>query len=158
MLILGLPLFPFESAAFVVVLGAGLPRCRKALHLVADNFRGVPVLAGLVLPFAGADAPFDENQLALFQIPCGDIAGRAKQGDPVPLGFLAGFARGLVLVGLGRGDSQICDAFAFCGVADFGVAPQSAYQLHFVQHESVPFVTHFRSLRCSERWRKPASF
>src|SRR5579885_3422356 len=58
------------------------------LHLVADDLRGIALVALLVLPLAGAQAALNIDLRSLAQVLAGDLRQPAKKGDAVPLGAL----------------------------------------------------------------------
>src|SRR6266480_162280 len=106
---------------------------------VADNdFKAGALLAFLVLPFAGLDAAFDEDQRALLEILLGDFGLFAPDDDLVPLGALLALPV-FVFVRLIRGHGKICDGLAAAGVARFWIAAQTADENDFVdRHERMP--------------------
>src|SRR6267378_776631 len=87
-----------RSVAFHVVATrtgccAATTACRSAFsaatqhaEIAGDNFKAGAFLAFLVLPFAGLDAAFDENQRTLLEILLGDFGLFAPYDDLVPLG------------------------------------------------------------------------
>src|SRR5437899_3294223 len=110
----------------------------KHAEVVCDDFKTGALLAFLVLPFAGLDAAFDENQRTLLQILLGDFRLLAPDDDLVPLGALLAFAV-TVFVGFIGGQRKICDGLAAAGVARLGIAAEAADEDDFVDgHKRIP--------------------
>src|SRR5919109_1003892 len=76
------------------------PLCRRPaatpehLQVIPDDLGRVALVALLVLPLAGAQAPLDVDLRALAQVLAGDLREAAEQRHPMPLGAL------LLLAGL----------------------------------------------------------
>src|SRR6266436_4847483 len=84
-------------------------------EVAGDDFKTGALLAFFVLPFAGLDAAFDEDQRTLLQILLGDFSLFAPHNNLVPLGALLALAV-FVFVRFIRGDGEICDSLAAAGV------------------------------------------
>src|SRR6266849_4089431 len=110
------------------------------LHAVGDDFGGGALLAFLVLPLAGAQGPFDVDLRALLQVFAGDLGEAAEEHHAVPLGAFLLFSARLVFPGVGGGDRNVGDRPAFWIVTSLGIAPEVAYENHFVyrSHFSSP--------------------
>ncbi len=96
-----------------------------------DNFKAGALLAFLVLPFAGLDAAFYENERAFFQVLLGDFGLLAPDDNFVPFGAFLAFAVA-IFVSFVCGDGKICDGLAAGGEAGFGVAAETADEDDFV--------------------------
>ena len=132
------------GAAVEVVVAAAASRLRRRLprrcavaasaehpEIGGDDFKTSALLAFFVLPFAGLNAAFDEEQRTLFQILLGDFGLFAPNDNFVPLGALLAFAVA-VFIGFVCGDGKIRDGLAAAGVTGFGVAAQAADENDFV--------------------------
>src|SRR6266480_2308146 len=107
-------------------------------EVAGDNLKAGALLAFLVLPFAGLDAAFDEDQRTLLKILLSNFSLFAPHDDLVPLGPLLALAV-FVFVRLIRGNGEICDGLAAAGVAGFGIAAQTADENDFIDgHERIP--------------------
>src|SRR5690606_20425555 len=103
------------------------------LHLVGDDVGAVAVGAGvLVLPLAGLQTALDIHGPTLLEIFAGDFGQAVVEHDPVPLGFFAAFAGGLVFPLRGRGDGNVTDGGAVRAIAHFWVASQIADKNDFI--------------------------
>src|SRR5882672_7226426 len=111
--------------------GCAFGAAAEHAKVVGDNFEAGALLAFLVLPFAGLDAAFDEDERALLEILLRDLRLLAPDDDFVPLGALLLFAVA-VFVGFVRGYGEIGDGLAAAGVARFGIASQTANENNFV--------------------------
>src|SRR5882672_3131742 len=100
-------------------------------EVVGYDFEAGALLAFLVLPLAGLDTAFDEDERALLEILLRDLRLLAPDDDFVPLGALLLFAVA-VFVGFVRGYGEIGDGLAAAGVARFGIASQTANENNFV--------------------------
>src|SRR6266849_8811346 len=109
------------------------------LHAVGDDFGGGALLAFLVLPLAGAQGPFDVDLRALLQVFAGDLGEAAEEHHAVPLGAFLLFSARLVFPGVGGGDRNVGDRSAFGVVTRLGIAPEVAYENHFVYRSHWPF-------------------
>src|SRR6202034_1842262 len=102
------------------------------LQLVADDLGRVTLVALLVLPFAGAQAPFDIDLRALAQIFAGDLGEAPEERHAMPLGALLLLAALLIPPALAGGDAQVGDRRARGHGAGLGVSAEVANQNHFV--------------------------
>src|SRR5580658_585578 len=102
------------------------------LQLVADDLGRVTLVALLVLPFAGAQAPFDIDLRALAQIFAGDLGEAPEERHAMPLGALLLLAALLIPPALAGGDAQVGDRRARGHGAGLGVGAEVANQNHFV--------------------------
>src|SRR5688572_17413683 len=84
----------------------------KHLHHLAADFSGVAVLSVLVLPLAGAQAPFDIDLRALLQVFPRNLSQATEEGYPVPFGGLFHLAACLVLPSVGRSNPDVADRLA----------------------------------------------
>src|SRR5262245_6292238 len=104
------------AATTTVVTAAAAAHAATAavehLHFVGDDFRGVAVLALLVLPLARAQRAFDVDLAAFFQVLAGDLAETPEHGHVVPLGGLLVLYRLLVFLVFNRGPEVV-----FVGIA-----------------------------------------
>src|SRR6267143_1858091 len=127
----------------VLARGDGLSRLAAArfsrtlpasehLHALGDDFGGGALLAFLVLPLARAQGPFDVDLRAFLQVFAGDLGEAAEEHHAVPLGAFLFFSARLVFPGVGGGDRNVRDRSAFGVVTRLGIAPEIAYQNHFV--------------------------
>jgi hypothetical protein len=91
------------------------------------HFGRVPVLTGLILPFAGFELTFDIDLRSLAQILLGNAGKRfGENGDAVPFRALLAFAGVAVFPGLGRGDPQVSHLAAVLECAHFRIAAKIA--------------------------------
>src|SRR2546421_2844334 len=90
-------------------------------EVAGDDLKAGALLTFFVLPFAGLDAAFDEDQRTLLKILLSNFSLFAPHDDLVPLGSLLALAV-FVFVRLIRGNGEICDGLAAAGVAGFGIA------------------------------------
>src|SRR6266850_2903499 len=102
------------------------------LHAVGDDFGGGALLAFLVLPLARAQRSFDVDLRAFLQVFAGDLGQAAEEHDAVPLGAFLFFSARLVFPGVGGGGRNVGDRSAFGVVTRLGIAPEIAYENHFV--------------------------
>src|SRR5467141_1700293 len=102
------------------------------LHAVGDDFGGGALLALLILPLARAQGSFDVDLRAFLQVFAGDLGEAAEEHHAVPLGAFLFFSARLVLPGVGGGDRNVGDRSAFGVVTRLGIAPEVAYENHFV--------------------------
>jgi type II secretory pathway predicted ATPase ExeA len=118
------------------------------LHLVGADFGAVLLYAGLVGPFARAQAAFDIHLRALAQVLAHDFSQAAVEHHAVPFGGFAHFAALLVLPLVGGGDGDVGHLVATGEGAHFGVAAQVADDDDFVDgcHGVGPRCS---SLRCT---------
>ena len=85
-------------------------RCAGALQ---HYLSGIPIVAALVLPFAGLELALDVDLGALAEIPLGDTdKAVTEDGDGVSFGALFAFAGLLVLPAFACGDAEVCDLAA----------------------------------------------
>src|SRR5258708_26400840 len=91
------------------------------------NFKTGALLAFFVLPLARLNAPFDENQRALFQVLLRDLRLLAPHDNLVPLGALLALAIAIFVRFVG-GDGKIGDGLSATGVARFRIAAQPAHE------------------------------
>ncbi|SPS02633.1 membrane hypothetical protein [Cupriavidus taiwanensis] len=112
-------------AAFIAT--AALARTQH-LHLVGNDLSGVLVLAGLILPFAGADAAFDIDRRALAQVLGCDLGHLAEHRYTMPLGGFLHLAGLLVLVAVGGGNANVGDRIAAGHISGFRVCTQVAHE------------------------------
>jgi hypothetical protein len=113
------------------------------LHFVGDDFRGVAVLALLVLPLARAQRAFDVDLRALLQVLAGDFTETPEHGHVVPLGAFLVLARLLVFPALAGRHADVRDRHAGRHGAGFRVCAQISDQDDFVdspRHGRVPFI------------------
>ena len=110
---------------------AGAPAIQH-LHFIDDDFSGVTVLAGLVLPLAGLQAPLHVDFHALLQVLAGNlpqaIVAAIAEHHPVPLGFLLHLAGLPVLPALAGGDTGIGHRAAVRKKSGLGIIAQIAHQ------------------------------
>src|SRR5690606_22519053 len=131
------------AAAVAAPALAAAVAAAQHLHLVGDDLGAVAVGAGfLVLPLAGLQAALDIDRTAFLQVFAGDLGQAVVHDHPVPLGFFATLAGGLVLPLGGGGDGDVADRRAVGAVAHFGVAPQVADENDFIDrcHGEIPLV------------------
>jgi hypothetical protein len=127
-------------------------RRRFRRRTIPDNFQfashylgGIPILAGFVLPFAGAVLPFDINPRTLSEV-LGDYFGEVAEEDhPVPFGAFLLLAGLLIFPPFGSGDIHVGDGFAILGIANFRVRAEVAENEGFL-HFLVPYIGCFRFL------------
>ena len=105
----------------------------EELHALGLDLGGVAVLPVLVLPFAGLQAAFHIHEAALGEIIGAVLRLTLENGNAVPFGALHLVAV-TVHIGLVRGDIQAGDGRTGLGVAQFGVAPQTADDHDFIEH------------------------
>src|SRR6266699_1225464 len=125
-------------------------RCRRCrigaasqhAEIVGDNLETGALLTFLVLPLAGLNAPFDEDQGTLLQILLRDFRLLAPDDYFVPFGALLPFAVA-VFVGFVGGHGEIGDGLTAAGVTRFGIAAQAADQ----DHEGDRHGTHLKRQR-----------
>src|SRR5208282_963296 len=94
-------------------------------EIAGDDFKAGALLAFLILPLAGLDAAFDENERALLQILLGDFCLFAPNNNLVPFGALLTLAIA-VFVGFVGGKGKIGDGLPAGGEARFGIAAEAA--------------------------------
>ena len=100
-------------------------------EITGDDFETGALLAFFILPFAGLDAAFDENERTLLQVLLSDFGLLAPDDNFVPLGALLALAV-FVLVGFVGGDRKIGDGLAAGSVAGFWIAAETADENDFV--------------------------
>src|SRR5260370_11559457 len=66
--------------------GSAFGTATEHAEVVGDNFEAGALLAFFILPFAGLDAPFDEDQRTLLKILLSNFDLLAPDNDFVPLG------------------------------------------------------------------------
>src|SRR5271170_3724764 len=98
---------------------------------IRHNLETGPLLALLVLPFAGLDPAFDENQRALLQVLLGNFGLFAPDHNLVPLRALLPFTVAILIRFVG-GDAEIGYGLAAGGVAGFRVAAETAKKNNFI--------------------------
>src|SRR5699024_3382560 len=102
------------------------------LHFVGDDFRAVPVLADLALPFARLQAAFDVDLAALTQILAGNFAQATEHDNAMPFGAFLHFAGLFVPPAIRRGDANIRDRRATSGVTRFRIGAEIANKYDFI--------------------------
>src|SRR6266566_8047654 len=118
--------------------GSAFGAATQHAEVAGDNLKAGALLTFFVLPFAGLDAPFDEDQRTLLKILLSNFSLFAPHDDLVPLGPLLALAV-FVFVRLIGGNGEICDGLAAAGVAGFGIAAQTADENDFIDgHERIP--------------------
>src|ERR1700693_3071177 len=78
----------------------------KHAEVTGHNLKAGALLAFLVLPFAGLNAAFDEDQRTLFEVLLGNFGLLAPHDNLVPLGAFLAFTV-FILVGFVRGYREI---------------------------------------------------
>src|SRR6267378_2808865 len=109
------------------------------LHAVGDDFGGRAFLSLLVLPLAGAQGSLDVDLRAFLEVLAGDFREPAEEHHAVPFGAFLLFPARLVLPGIRGGDRDVGDRPALRVVTRLGVAPEVAYQNHFVYRSHLVF-------------------
>src|SRR3546814_9322527 len=110
------------------------PRSTRTDTLVPYTTLFRSVVAGAVLPLAGAKTAFDVNLAALFQIAFDDADQPvAVDDDIMPFGALLAFAGHPVLPAFRRRDADIGDPAAVLEGFDFGIGAQIADQNNLVE-------------------------
>src|SRR5262249_5286686 len=105
--------------------------------LLQHDLCRIAVLAGLVLPFACLELPFEVNLRTLLEILLGDLCKiLVEDDDAVPFGALAPLAASFVTPALARCHAQIDDGTAILGVADFRIGAEIAHQYDLVDRSS----------------------
>src|ERR1700683_3545515 len=89
-------------------------------EIIGDDLEAGALLACLVLPFAGLNAPLDEDQRTFLQILLRNLGLFAPHNDLVPLGALLAFAT-LVLIGFISSQRKIGYGLAAGGSTSFGI-------------------------------------
>lgn len=111
-------------------LAAARPGAARAaaehLHLFGDDFGRVTVLAVLALPLARADAAFDIDRRTLLQVFADDFRQTAEERDAMPLGHFLEIAARLVLVAIGRRETDVRNRVAARQVTDFRIGAEIA--------------------------------
>jgi len=100
-------------------------------EIVGDNFETGSFLPFLVLPFAGLDATFDEDERTFLQILLSDFGLLTPNNNFVPLGALLALTV-TVFVGFVGGNGKISDGLTAGGETRFGIATETAHEDHFV--------------------------
>ena len=118
--------------------GSAFGAATQHAEVAGDNLKAGALLTFFVLPFAGLDAAFDEDQRTLLKILLSNFSLFAPHDDLVPLGPLLALPV-FVFVRLISGNGEICDGLAAAGVAGFGIAAQTADENNFIDgHERIP--------------------
>src|SRR5579883_431262 len=119
--------------------GHAIAAAPEHAEIVGDDFEAGALLAFLILPLAGLNASFDENQGAFFEILLGDFGLLAPNDDLVPFGALLALAVA-VFVGFVGGDGEIGNGLPAGGIASFRIAAQAANENDFIDgHRAAPW-------------------
>ena len=100
-------------------------------EIIGDDLEAGALLAFLILPFTGLNAPFDEDQRTFLQILLRNLGLFAPHNDLVPLGALLAFAA-LVLIGFISGQRKIGYRLAAARITRFRIPAQSPDENYFV--------------------------
>jgi hypothetical protein len=103
----------------------------KHAEIGGDDFKTGALLAFLVLPLAGLNATFDENQRTLFEILLSDLRLLAPYHNFVPLGALLTLAVS-IFIGFIGSHGKIGDGLTCGSVASFWIATEAADENDFV--------------------------
>ena len=125
--------FHMGAAGAALAAARGVALAVQKLHALGLDFRGVTVLALLILPFACLQTAFHIDKAALGKVIGAVFSLALKHGHTVPFGafHLVAVAVGIGFVG---GHVQTGYRRAALGVAQFGVAAQAADDHDFIQH------------------------
>src|SRR5207237_1380280 len=118
------------------------PSAAQQHNAVASDFSGVALVAVLVVPLAGLEAPLNVDLLALGEIFRQRFRGLSPEHDAVPFGLFLLLAR-LVVPHLGRSHVERGHGGASGRVPQFCVAPEIAHEddLVHTSHAGCPFNT-----------------
>jgi hypothetical protein len=137
-----------SECGLIVVFGAGhsctgsgsqaaaVASSAEHTKIRGDDFKTGALLAFLVLPLAGLDAAFDENQRTLLQILLSDFGLFAPNDNFVPLGALLTLAIAILVRFVG-GYGEIGNSLAAGGVTSFGIATKTADEEDFVDGHKI---------------------
>ena len=88
-------------------IAAGVAATTQHLHFISDDFSGVAILPGFVLPFSGLNPAFNINRPAFFKVLARDLGQLPEKCDAMPFSpFL--FDALAILEGFGGGDADGC--------------------------------------------------
>lgn len=118
------------------LLPAGLPVAVRLavekLDALRLDFRDETVLPLLILPLAGFELAFDEDEAALAEVLRTVFRRLLEHDDAVPLG-LFDLLPAVVRVGFVRGDAERADGAAALGIFQLGIASEATDDHHFVE-------------------------
>src|SRR5271168_3261258 len=117
----------------LVVAPVGTEHDDFTTELLQHYLGGVPLLAGIVGPFAGLQRALDVELGALLQKPLDDLDEPViKNDDPMPFGALLSLAGVAVLPALGCSDRELSDLGPVIRRADFGIPSQISNEDHLI--------------------------
>src|ERR1700683_3332555 len=100
-------------------------------EIIGDDLEAGALLACLVLPFAGLNAPLDEDQRTFLQILLRNLGLFTPHNDLVPPGALLDFAP-LVLIGFISGQRKVGYGLPAARITRFRIPAQSSDENYFV--------------------------
>jgi len=130
-----------RHAAAVFTLTAGRRAhafaATEHLHFVGNDLGRVALVAVLVLPLVGPDAPFDIDLAALLEILAGRLGQLAEEDDAVPFGAVLQLTRCLVTEAVGSRHPDVANRVAVGRIAGFRIRTKVADENHFIDRSHV---------------------